>query len=252
MKMTGKSVLITGGATGIGLALAAELRARGNQVFICGRRADMVDAALRKVDGLRGMSCDVSDDDALVRLIETVKATAGGLDVLINNAGIQLQTDVSEGEGGFAPIESEIRVNLIAPIKLTMAALPLLLQSTGGMVVNVLSLLGVMPKPNAPGYCASKAGLYGFSKSLRIRLSDTPVKVIVVFPPLVETPMTATRAYRNLMPADVFARETLRQIEGGKLEVSVGQAKTLLALHRIWPALAGMWTRYISLNAPKP
>lgn len=248
MKLTGKSVLITGGGTGIGLALAEALRARGNDVFICGRRADVIDAALRKVDGLSGMACDVADDDALIRLLDRVTSTAGRLDVLVNNAGIQWQTDLTEGARGFAAIEHEIRINLLAPVKLTMAALPLLLQSPEGAVVNVLSLLGIMPKPNAPGYGASKAGLYNFSKSLRLRLTGTSVKVIVVIPPLVETPLTESRAYLNKMPADVFARTTLEEIEAGRLDIAIGQAKTLMRLHRIWPALAGWWTRRISVQ----
>jgi uncharacterized oxidoreductase len=102
-----------------------------------------------------------------------------------------------------------------------------------------------MPKPNAPGYCASKAGLYCFTKALRLQLKGTSVQVAAVFPPLVATPMTEGRG-RNKMSADAFAAATVRQLESGRTEVRVGQAAVILAIHRVSPAIAGWWTRCIS------
>jgi uncharacterized oxidoreductase len=251
MRMTGKAVLITGGASGIGLALARTLVARGNDVVICGRRRERIDAALASLPGLRGLACDVARDEDIARLLEFTQAACGRLDVLINNAGVQNQSDIAMGTPSMGAIDEEVRINLGAPMKLALAALPLLLRQPAALIVNMCSLLAIMPKPNALGYCASKAGLYGFSKALRLPLEGTPVKVAVVFPPVVATPMTEGRGH-NKMPADDFAAEMLRQLESGRTEVRVGQAATILALHRFSPALAGWWTRRISRGPTRP
>jgi len=245
VRMTGNAVLITGGATGIGLALARELVERGNDVVICGRRRERIEAALAAVPGLRGLACDIARDDDITRLLDFTLKACGRLDVLINNAGVQLQADIVVAAPGFAAIDEEIRINLVAPMKLTIAALPMLVAQPAALIVNLCSLLAIMPKPNAPGYCASKAGLYGFSRALRLRLRRTSVRVAVIFPPLVATPMTEGRGQKK-MPAKTFAAAMLRQLEADREEVRVGQAAIILALHRLCPALAGWWTRRIS------
>jgi uncharacterized oxidoreductase len=250
MRLSGKSILVTGGATGIGFELAGQLVARGNRVVICGRRKHKVDAALVAIPGLRGVACDLSENADITSLREFVRRELGPLDILINNAGIQVQTVPSEGDGDFTALDAELMTNLGAPIKLTEAFLPTLLERPEAAVVNMCSLLGVMPKPNAPGYCASKAGLLVFSRALRQRLAGTSVRVIAVFPPLVATPMTHGRGTRKMAP-DVFVREMLRQLELDRPEIRVGQARTLLALHRAWPAFAEWWTRRISAGSTR-
>lgn len=250
MRMIGNAVLITGGATGIGLALARALVERGNDVVICGRRRERVDAALAAVHGLRGMACDIARDDDITSLLDFTKRTCGRIDILINNAAVQMQTDIMSGAQGFRALDEEVRINLVAPAKLSMAALPFLLTRPAALIVNLCSLLAIMPKPNALGYCASKAGLHGFSRALRLQLRGTPVRVVVLFPPLVDTPMTAGRGH-NKMSAEDFATAALGQLEAGHDEVRIGQAATILALHSISPALAGWWTRRISSGAKR-
>jgi uncharacterized oxidoreductase len=241
-----RAVLVTGGATGIGLETARQLRALGNEVVICGRRPAMVEAALRAVGGLRGTTCDIGRDDGLAALLDFVRAQGLAIDMLVNNAGVQVQTDLAtDGDEVLQAIEEELRINLVAPIKLTKRLLPGLLARGDGVILNVVSLLGVMPKGNAPGYCASKAGLIGFSKSLRALLAERGVQVCIAYPPLVDTPMTRGRG-RNKMPVDTFVREMLAQLAAGRLDIRVGQAATLLALDRVAPGLAAWWTRRIS------
>lgn len=251
MRLTGKSVLVTGGATGIGFSLARTLVERGNDVVICGRRRELVEAALVAVPGLRGLACDITRDDDILRLLAFAKDACGRLDVLINNAAVQLQADLVADALDFAAIEKELGVNLIAPIKLTLAALPALVARPTALIVNLCSLLAIMPKPNAPGYCASKAGLYSFSRALRLRLQGSSVRVAAVFPPLVDTPMTAGRGC-NKMAADDCAAAILCQLEAGRDEIRVGQAATILALHALSPGLAGWWTRRISRGVTRP
>jgi len=244
--LRGRVALVTGGATGIGLECARQLSKLGSQVVICGRRAQMVDAAVLALPGVCGISCDLGTERGISKLLSFVNSQHLKIDLLINNAGIQVQTDLTaDDDAVLESLEMEMRINLMGPIRLTKRLLPTLIAQPDAAIVNMLSLLAVMPKHNAPGYCASKAGLHAFSKSLAALLRGSKVRVAVVFPPLVDTPMTRGRG-SDKMPVDVFVREMLRQLAAGREEISVGQAKTLLALNRIAPGFALWWTRRIS------
>ena len=251
-RLSHRAALITGGATGIGLETARQLRALGAEVVICGRRAEIVESAVRSIPGLRGIACDIGHEEGIRSLLDYVRSQQLQIDLLMNNAGVQVQTDLAKDDDSvLAAIEEELQINLLAPMKLTKRLLPALLARPGGAILNVVSLLGVMPKGNAPGYCASKAGLIAFSKSLRALLHETELKVFVVYPPLVDTPMARGRG-ASKMPVEDFVREMLAQMEAGKVDIRVGQARTLLALDRIAPSLAGWWTRRISAERKLP
>jgi uncharacterized oxidoreductase len=246
MKLSQRVILVTGGATGIGLELARQLKARENDVLICGRRSDAIAAAQRKIPGLRGLTCDLGREEGLSRLMEYLRDHDLQLDVLVNNAAVQVQVELKDqGVERLDALEEELRINLLVPFKITTLLLPALLRRPEAAIINMSSLLALMPKPNAPGYCASKAGLYAFSKSLQVHLKDTRVKVFVAFPPLVDTPMTAGRG-SNKMSAEVFVNEMLRQIGANRREIRVGQARRLMALNRLAPGLADWLTRRIS------
>ena len=250
MRLSNRSVLVTGGATGIGFEIARQMRQHGCQVTICGRRPEFAASAIRDIPGIRGIACDLGADDGIARLMEFLGASDP--EILVNNAAIQVQTDlVTAGADSLPAVEEELRINLLAPIKLTTLLLPRLLAGADTAVVNLLSLLAIMPKANAPGHCASKGGLYAFSQSLRVLLQDRDIHVHVVFPPLVDTPMSRGRGHGKMSPAD-FVHDMLRQLEAGRLDVRVGQARTLLALHRIAPALAAAWTRRVSAGVTRP
>jgi uncharacterized oxidoreductase len=252
VRLSQRAALITGGATGIGLETAKQLRALGNEVVICGRRPGMVEAALRAVGGLRGTVCDIGCDEGIAALLDFVRAQGLTIDMLVNNAGVQVQTDLrTDSDDVLQAIEEELHINLIAPIKLTKRLLPGVLARGDGVILNIVSLLGVMPKGNAPGYCASKAGLIAFSRSLRALLANSGARVCVAFPPLVDTPMTRGRG-SNKMPVEAFVREMLEQLARGRTEIRVGQAATLLALDRVAPVLAAYWTRRISAGRTLP
>lgn len=250
--LSNRVALITGGATGIGLELARQLRLRNNEVVICGRRQEMVDIALRSVPGLRGIACDLGGDGGIDRLLDFVGDQKLTIDLLVNNAGIQVQTDLTVTDDRIcAALEYELHVNLLAPMKLTTRLLPSLLSRPDAVILNILSLLAIMPKANAPGYCAAKAGLFAFSKSLRVLLAQRDIRVFVAFPPLVDTPMTRGRG-SNKMPVDRFVGEMLEQLSRGRLDICVGSARTLYRLERLSPSLAGWWTRRISTGSTLP
>ena len=251
MILSGRTVLITGGATGIGFETAKQLHERGNEVIICGRRVDRIEQAIQAVPGLRGLACDLALDSGIDALVAFVRDETTGLDILINNAAIQVQTDLLEGgDAGLAGLWDELRINLAAPIRLTTLLLPMLRERPEAAVINISSLLAVMPKPSAPGYCAATAGLYAFSRSLRDQLASTGIRVFVVFPPLVDTEILTGRG-RHKMPVDRFVRAMLGEIAKDRFEVCVGQARPLWALNRLAPGLAERVTQRISVARAK-
>jgi short-subunit dehydrogenase involved in D-alanine esterification of teichoic acids len=156
--------------------------------------------------------------------------------MLINNAGVQYQYDFSTSEDTLARIDQEIAVNLTALLKLTYLLLPVLMRQPEAAVVNVSSLLGTIPKKSAPVYCATKAAVHAFSKSLRYQLSDTTVKVFEAVPPLVDTEMAQDQAGPKITP-EALAQEVLRGIHRDRYEIQVGRAKILIPLYRLIPAV---------------
>ncbi len=184
MHVTGHKVLITGGSSGIGFALARELLARENDVFITARGADRLQAAARQLPGAAAECSDVSDERSLRTLVDTAVGAMGGLTMLVNNAGVQFNDRYGETETEtvLRHVEEEIGTNLLGLVKLTALAVPHLRQQPDSAVVNVSSLLAIAPKQSAPVYCATKAAVTSFSQSLRYQLEEIspPIRVFDV------------------------------------------------------------------------
>jgi short-subunit dehydrogenase involved in D-alanine esterification of teichoic acids len=251
MSFGGKIALVTGGGSGIGLALAHRLHAAGARVIVCGRRGKRLDDACAGHPGMRRFACDIASADGVLRLEAYLRGETGGLDLLFNNAGVQTQDDLTSPATGFKAIDVEIRTNLVAPIMLTQRLLPMMAGRPGAAIVNVVSLLAVMAKPSAPVYCATKAGLLQFSRAMELVLGDAGVRMVAAFPPLVDTAMTHGRG-ANKMSSDACAAELLRQLAGGAREIRIGQARGQLALHRFLPSLAAVVTRRRSAGQTLP
>jgi len=183
MDLRARTVLITGGATGIGLALASRFLAAGSTVIVCGRRETVLRDAAAAHPGLVTRVCDLALEDDRAALAEWVVVAHPALDVLVNNAGIQRRVRLHEPEP-WAATRQELAINLDAPIHLTLALLPQL-RRRGGAVVNVTSGLSFAPFVAAPVYSATKAALHSFTLSLRHQLADTGVRVVEVIPPAV-------------------------------------------------------------------
>ena len=192
MKLGGNTVLITGGATGIGLAIAEAFVQGGSEVIICGRTEETLRDAKRKLPSLHTRKCDVADEADRRALCEWALATFPGLNVLVNNAGIQRMIDFRKGtkdllahraEDG----EDEIEVNLRALVYMTALFTPHLMKQKEAAIVNVSSGLAFHPMAPLPVYCATKAAVHAFSLVLRQQLEGTPVKVFELIPPMVDT-----------------------------------------------------------------
>jgi len=226
--MTGTSV-ITGGATGIGYAMAAHLLAGGGEVLICGRREQRLAQAGESLPGVRTLCCDVTDPADRVRLVDFVADTMPGVAMLVNNAGIQRDIDLTNPAG--LEGESEIAVNLEAPIALSALFTPLLAGKPGATIVNVSSALAFMVEraTRCPVYCATKAGLHAFSIAQRIQLAPLGIRVVEIIPPAVESELNMESRQKrgfvtspNMMSAAEFVEKAMAQMDDGTDEIRVG------------------------------
>ena len=240
MRTTNNTILITGGATGIGLALAEAFLAKGNTVIICGRRESKLREAQAKYPALHIRVYNVGSATDRTALLAWATQEFPALNVLINNAGIQCEIDFRRGTADFdTPTgESEIAINFEGVVHLTALFVPHLMQQREAAVVQVSSGLALVPMAVAPVYCATKAALH--SLTLRHQLRDTSVRVFEVLPPIVETDLDQGARERRgqkqtgISPEQV-ATETLRGLERADFEIAIGRVKALRIVSRIIP-----------------
>jgi uncharacterized oxidoreductase len=226
MNLFGNTMLITGGATGIGFALADEFLRKGNTVIICGRRADRLEQAQKALPGLIVRVCDVTDQKQREALFAWATTAYPALNVLVNNAGIQRDLDFTRGLAGLDAGESEIEVNLVAPVELSALFVPFLMQRENAAIINVSSGLALRPQSAArmPVYTATKAGLHAFSLSLRAQLKDTGVEVVEIIPPAVISELNPEGRRRrgslfSGLSAGEYAAGVIRKMEQGEVEI---------------------------------
>ena len=228
MQMNGNAILITGGATGIGYAMAKYFRARDNEVLICGRREDRLAQAAQELPGLRTFWCDVTAPDDRAALLSYVRSSFPDINILVNNAGIQRDIDLTQGMADFESGASEILVNLEAPILLSALFTPLLVGKENAAIVHVSSGLAFMVEraARAPIYCATKAALHAFSIAQRIQLAPLGIRVIELIPPMVESELNMEgRRKRNMvtspymMSADAYVEKTLANMAQDEDEI---------------------------------
>ncbi len=227
MKLTGNVVLITGGATGIGYALAKKLREKENTVIICGRREQRLREAEQSIAGIITMVCDVSTASGREHLFQDVTREHPNVNVVINNAGIQRDIDFTTTNEGWDTLSSEIRINLDAPIHLSQLFIAHLRQQKDPAIIQVSSGLGFTPSARTPIYCATKAALHTFSATLRHQLRNTGIEVIEFIPPAVDSELNLeSRVRRGFTKTGVTAEEfvdaMLAGIEQGQNEIGYG------------------------------
>ena len=240
MKLSGNTVLITGGATGIGLALAEAFLREGNEILICGRRENKLQEAKKKLPQLHTRACDVSNAEERKSLVEWATGNFKGLNVLVNNAGIQRMIDLKNGEEELDRGDSEIRINFEAPVHLTALLVPHLKNQKNPVIMNVSSGLGFAPMAIMPIYCATKAAMHSYSLSLRYQLSPLGFKVFELIPPMVDTELDRgareerVQAYRGISTAE-YVQATMKGLAEDRFEIAVGQAQGLVQGSRANP-----------------
>ena len=221
MQLSKNTVLVTGGASGIGLALAERFLAAGSEVIVCGRSEDRLRAAQAKHPGLRALAADVETEAGRLALLDAATRLFPRLNVLVNNAGIQRRLDLTAPEP-WAETRSEIAINFEAPVHLARLFIPHLAKQERPGIVNVTSGLAWVPKADVPVYCATKAAMHSFTVSLRRQLAATPIAVIEVAPPAVDTDLGGPGLHTFGVPVAEFADAAIAGLARGDLEVTHG------------------------------
>ena len=221
MQIQGNKILITGGATGIGLGLAIRFLQENNTVIICGRRKTLLDEVARQFPSVITRVCDLSMEQDRMELYDWVRQNHGGLNVLVNNAGIQNWMDISDSMF-YQKASEEITINVIAPIHLTNLFLNLGSLDT---IINVTSGLAFVPLSKVPVYCATKAFMRSFTLSLRHMLKSKDIEVVEVIPPALNTDLGGKGIHTAFPPVSDFVDAIFKQLQEGKTELTFGTSE---------------------------
>ena len=229
MQLTGNTLLVTGGGSGIGRGLAEAFHQRGNQVVIAGRRKDLLDEVTAANPGMRSAVLDIGHAEAIKRFAAEIERDFPALNGVIHNAGIARLEKLDAGET--ADAEAMIATNLLGPIRLNAALLPRLQKQPRATVMTVTSGLAFMPLAVSPTYCATKAALHSWTESLRYQMKGTHVEVIEVTPPYVQTELGGARqlADPRAMPLGDYIAEVMQLLEASPdaAEVLVERVKPM-------------------------
>lgn len=231
MNITGNTILITGGGTGIGRALAEALHAKGNQVVITGRRETALRETAAANPGMAWAVLDIADPAAIQAFAVRVAKDHPALNVVINNAGIMQAEDLTADPFDLSVAEATITTNLLGPIRLTAALLPQLRKQPAATVITVSSGLAFIPLAATPTYNATKAAIHSWSQSLRHQVAGTSVEVLELVPPAVATDLMPGHADSpHSMPLADFTTEVVGLIERRETprgEIQVERVKPL-------------------------
>jgi uncharacterized oxidoreductase len=239
MKLTGRTILITGGSSGIGFELAKQLLMKGNVVVITGRNRLSLDQAASQLPGLHTYQSDVSDSESIRSLYEAVTQRFPNLDTLVNNAGIMRALRLQE-ERSLDDVAQEIDVDLTGPVRMVQQFIPHLRRRPEALIVNMSSGLAFVPFAISPIYSAAKAAMHAYTRCLRVQLRGMDIAVIEIAPPLTETPLYLSEFAEMMkgqkgMAVDILVRSAIKAMESGKTEIRPGQSNILKIASRLAP-----------------
>jgi uncharacterized oxidoreductase len=250
MKMAGNTILITGGASGIGLAFAERFLERDNEVIIVGRREEKLQEVKERFPSIHTKVCDVSKQDERINLFEWATKEFPQLNVLVNNAGIQQRVNLLKPHENWDYYRNEIAINVDGPIHLTMLFTPHFKKQAQAAILNVTSGLAVMTGVWVPVYSATKAALHSFTTSLRHQLADTNIEIVEILPPAVNTDLGGAGLHTFGAPLSDFADTIFAELEKGEDEIGYGGTKERLHATReeIIQGIKGAWQNFLKNN----
>lgn len=229
MQLTGNTILVTGGGSGIGRALAEALHGYGNQVVIAGRRRTQLEQTTAVNPGMQAAVLDIGDKESIERFARDIAQRYPALNVVIHSAGIMRLERLADSRLDDA--EATVATNLLGPLRLTAALLPLLLAQPHASIMTVSSGLAFLPMATAPTYCATKAAIHSYTQSLRHQLRNTNVRVIELIPPYVQTELLGAQQAQDphAMPLKDFIAESLAILKNtpDAAEICVERVKPL-------------------------
>lgn len=231
MNISGNTILITGGGSGIGRALAVAFQAQGNRVIIAGRRRQMLDETIAANPGMKAVVLDIDSPGSIREFADQVVKESPDLNAVIHNAGIMRPENLLDPEGNQSTVDATITTNLLGPVRLNAALLPHLLKQPKATIMTVSSGLAFIPLALTPTYNATKAAIHSYSQSLRYQLRSTGVEVIELVPPYVQTELmgSAQASDPRAMPLKEFIDDVMNilKTQPGVREVLVERVKPL-------------------------
>ncbi|WP_096510356.1 SDR family oxidoreductase [Pseudomonas izuensis] len=228
MRMTGNTIFITGGGSGIGRGLAEAFHKLGNQVIISGRRKERLQQTLDANPGMAAIELDITDPDSIQAAAQTLLSRYPDLNVLINNAGVMM-LDNAGGAVDDALAQLTVTTNLLGPIRMTSALVEHLKAKPDAVIANVSSVLGFVPMAVAAVYSATKAALHSYTLSQRYLLREQGIQLVEVAPPWVRTELLNSSEEERAIPLDQFITQAMEQFESGVDEVLVSPAEAMRA-----------------------
>jgi uncharacterized oxidoreductase len=223
MKISNNKIMITGGASGIGLGLTERFVKENNTVIVCSRRESLLEEISKKYPSVVTKRCDLSIAAEREDLFKWISEKHNDLNVLINNAGIQQRMSVSDNDF-FQRAKEEIVINIEAPVHLTSLFIKLKSLNT---IINITSALSFVPLTRMPVYCASKAFFHSFTLSLRLLLKSKNIEVIELIPPALNTDLGGKGLHNSDPPVGDFIEAVFMQLKQGKTELTYGYSETM-------------------------
>lgn len=237
MNLQNRTVVITGGTSGIGKEVVDQLSSKCKEIIVIARNERAMESLSEKYGNVTCYTCNLNKRDDLERVVDNIAGSHPETSIVINNAGIQNTPKFIDDDFNFGSIETEIKTNLMAPIWIVGLFLGHFIdRKDSAAFVNVTSGLAIYPKTTSAVYCATKAGLRSFSKSLRYQLEDSDVAVFEAVMPLVDTPMTQGRGRKKMSPTQA-ACALIRGVEKDKYENLIGISRLIPLLSRLSPTL---------------
>jgi uncharacterized oxidoreductase len=234
MKVTGNTIFITGGGSGIGRGLAEAFHELSNRVIISGRRRGNLDEVVAANPGMEAIELDITDPTSIDAAAARLIASHPDLNVLINNAGIMLRDGVASRVDDKL-VSDTVATNLLGPVRMTSALVEHLKGKNDAVIAYMSSVLGFVPMAVTAVYSATKAALHSYALSQRLLLKDVGVRVLEIAPPWVRTDLMNSREAEFAMPLDQFIAETMSVLATDADEILVDRAKAFRA--NAWPPI---------------